>query len=357
MKLLDEKSKEKKDVKRGWTMTRMISWVVLFCVIIVSFVVLINSKTEISNKHNLNEKPNSKNQISSNKKTSEELQIWDTLEEEPETVLKEEETPLPPQINSEKKEVPEGFFRITLKNGESETHRINRYIPENSYEFDRFSFLGKKTSYEFDNGAKSFVGIKVSKDNGYVDFNKVKKDGIDFVMISTGTRGYGTGQIVLDDYAVEHIKNASNAKLDIGLYFKSQAISEVEAIEEAEKILELIEDYIITYPITFEMERIQLDVGRTDFLSKIARTKIAIAFLSTIKKAGYDTSVYGDSEFLINDLDLSQLKLYDVWLKQESGIPEMPYKFSMWEFSQNEKIDGVSGNIPLSISLVDFQAK
>ena len=47
MKLLDEKSKEKKDVKRGWTMTRMISWVVLFCVIIVSFVVLIDRKSVV----------------------------------------------------------------------------------------------------------------------------------------------------------------------------------------------------------------------------------------------------------------------------------------------------------------------
>jgi len=358
MKLSMDDGNGKKEIKRGWTITRMITWVILFCAFIVLFVIAMNNKEKILG-NNFNNPDNSiHEQTKLDGKTSEELQIWDLDEESKEIIIETETTPEPTSLPSVNPlEVPAGFFRITLANGETETHKINSYIPENTLDFNRFSFSGKESYYQFEDESKSFIGIKVSKENGYIDFNKVSKDDIDFVMISAGNRGYGTGQIVLDDYALKHIKNATDAKMDIGIYFKSQAITEEEAIEEANMVLELIDGYMITYPIAFEMERIHSDEGRTENLTKIERTKIANAFLSVIKEAGYDTCIYGDPEFLINACDLSQLKLYDVWLNQEATIPEIPYKFSMWEFSDNEKVDGVSGNVKLVISLIDFQAK
>lgn len=366
MKLTDDKFNQKKEIKRGWTITRMITWVILFCVLIIVFVFAVNNKDAFVDDSaeaslNLNEQ-NALENIEKSELTSEDLQIWD----EPETIVpvvegssepeEDEENVEKNQMDTEPTEVPSGFFRITLDNGELETHKINTYLSENEYDYSLFDFDGKSTNYQFEDNRKAYVGISVSKEQGYIDFHKVKKDGIDFVMIAAGGRGYGTGQIVLDDYAKEHLRNASDANLEIGFYFKSQAITEDEAIEEAINVLSLIDGYQVTYPIAFEMER-HPDEGRTEGLDRISRTKIAIAFLNTIKQAGYDTCIYGTPEFIINFIDLSQLQSFDLWLSQGMREPEIPYEFSMWEFSEEEEIDGVSGLVPVSVSMVDYQAK
>lgn len=367
MKLSDDKFNQKKEIKRGWTVTRMITWVILFCVLIIAFVFAVNNKdafVENSTEASLNlEEQVLKENEENHELTSEDLKIWD----EPETIAPEIDPSdaldqdiaenLDEQVvEAEPTEVPEGFFRITLDNGEYETHKINTYLPKNIYDFSLFDFQGKSTSYQFEDDRKTYIGISVSKEQGYIDFHKVKKDGIDFVMIAAGGRGYGTGQIVLDDYAREHLRNASDANLEIGLYFKSQAITEEEAIEEATEVLSLIDGYQVTYPIAFEMER-YVEESRTENLDRISRTKIAIAFLNTIKQAGYDTCIYGTPEFLINFIDLSQVKSYDLWLNQEIREPEIPYEFSMWEISKGEEIDGVSGLVPISISMIDYLEK
>ncbi len=355
MKLLDEN--EKNEIKRGWTMTRMITWVVLFCVIIVVLVFLMNDRSTPFVPENKDANSQKQDSDLLNEQTSNDLQIWDINDLDSETVEEEQEASVSPIPTTDPNEVPEGFFRITLSNGEFETHRINTYLPLSTLSYEQFFFSGKETKYEFSGDEKSYLGIKVSEDNGYIDFHKVKKDGIDFVIIAAGSRGYGTGQIVMDDYLKTHIKNATDAKLNIGLYFKSQAINEEEAVEEANAVLEVINGYMITYPIAFEMDRIENDEGRTEGLTRIERTKIASAFLSTMKASGYDASIYGDSEFLIDDLDLSQLKSYDIWFSQEAAPPEIPYQFSLWEFSENEKVNGVVGNVKMTISLIDFEEK
>jgi GH25 family lysozyme M1 (1,4-beta-N-acetylmuramidase) len=378
MKLSDDKFNQKKEIKRGWTVTRMITWVILFCIIIVAFVFGLNNKDAFvgdSTEASLNAE---ENYVSVHEEehniTSNDLQIWEdpvsesdsssndeeTLNDEADEEINQEET----QSNGEETvnesdptEVPAGFFRITLDNGEYETHKINKYLTENALDYSQFTFDGKETLYNFEENQKSYIGIKVSKEQGYIDFHKVKKDGIDFVMIAAGSRGYGTGQIVLDDYAREHLRNASDANLEIGLYFKSQAITEDEAIEEANEILTLVDGYQITYPIAFEMDRVHSDEGRTESLDRINRTKITLAFLNTIAEAGYDTCVYGTPEFLIDFIDLSQLTSYDLWLDQEIREPEIPYKFTMWEFQDDEQISGVSGHVPVIISVIDYLAK
>lgn len=372
MKLSDDKFNQKKEIKHGWTVTRMITWVILFCVLIVGLVFMVNKRdafVENSTEASLSGNNDSVVEVDdSHEITSDDLQIWEDPEadtgiesETDESQIEETEEEIQDsteeEITSEATEVPAGFFRITLDNGEYETHKINTYLPENIFDFNLFDFNGKNTSYNFEDSQKSYIGVKVSKEQGYIDFNKVRKDGIDFVMISAGSRGYGTGQIVMDDYAKDHLRNASDANLEIGLFFKSQAITEEEAIEEANEVLALVDGYQITYPIAFVMERVHSDEGRTEGLDRISRTKIVMAFLNTIKEAGYDTCIYGTPEFLIDFIDLSQLKSYDLWLDQEIREPEIPYEFTMWEFSKEEQISGVSGLVPVIISLIDYEAK
>lgn len=284
----------------------------------------------------------------------EDFDFWDMYPQATEAPVIEET----PQVTQTPAPSEDGkHTKIINEDGEEEWVKINNKVEKNTYDFTNLVCKSQLMQY-YKNGEEcSFVGIDVSKYQEYVDFNKVKKAGIDFCMIRVGARGYGTGQLVLDEYFQENIKRASDAGLDIGVYFFSQAITQEEAIEEANMVLEQIKDYKLTYPIAFDMEYIENDTARVEQLDKEQKTAVARAFLDTIKNAGYTPMIYGKKEWLITKVDLVLLSEYDIWLSQYEDIPDYPYKFSMWQYSNQGTVDGISGKVDLNISFIDYSQK
>lgn len=241
--------------------------------------------------------------------------------------------------------------------GEEEWVLISPYLPKHEYDFTKLVCQSDLMKYYEDGKQVSYVGTDISKYQDYVDFIKLKKAGINFVMIRVGARGYGSGQLVLDEYFTDNIKRATDAGLEVGVYFFSQAITEAEAIEEANMVLEAVKDYKITYPVAFDMEFIPNDTARIDNLSKAEKTAITKAFLDTIMNGGYKPLIYGNKEWLIKEIDMSKLTGFDVWLAQEQDIPDYPYKFAMWQYSTDASIDGIAGYANLNISFIDYSEK
>ncbi len=246
---------------------------------------------------------------------------------------------------------------VQYADGKEEWILISPYLPKHEYDFTKLVCQSNLMKYYVDGKQVSFVGADISKFQDYVDFVKLKKAGVDFVMLRVGFRGYSSGQLVLDDYFLDNIKRASDAGLKIGVYFFSQAISVEEAVEEANMVLEHIKDYEISYPVAFDMEGIENDTARIDQLSKSEKTAITKAFLETIQNAGYKPIIYGNKEWLIKQIDMSKLTAYDVWLSQQTDVPDYPYKFSMWQYSTDATIDGIAGYADLNISFIDYTEK
>ena len=156
---------------------------------------------------------------------------------------------------------------------------------------------------------------------------------------------------------MDNERRAAEAGMDVGVYFFSQAISEEEAREEAEFVITNLNEKKITYPVALDMGKVQNDSQRTDSLTKTQRTKIAKTFLSTIKEAGYKPILYGTKNFLIQDIDYSKLTEYDIWLSQETDIPDYPYRFTLWQYTKRASIDGIAGYVNLNLSFVDYKEK
>lgn len=287
--------------------------------------------------------------------TPDDFDFWDmypqtTPEPEPEA----DATPEPQEID------PATDGRHTLvvdKDGKEEWVLISPYLPKHEYDFTKLVCQSELMKYYEDGKQVSFVGVDISKADGYVDFNKLKKAGIDFVMLRVGARGYSSGQLVIDEYFSDNIKRATDAKLEVGLYFFSQAITEAEAIEEALVVLQQLEGYTIKYPIAFDMEYVDNDTSRVEGISRADKTTIAKAFLDTVRLGGYEPMIYGDKQWLIKQIDLSKLTGYDVWLSQIEDVPDYPYRFSMWQYSRDASIDGISGYANLDISFIDYSEK
>lgn len=293
--------------------------------------------------------------------TPDDLDFWDLYPEESETVPESAAEPEQPAESTKETESDPSadgkHTSVTTRDGKEEWVLISPYLPKNEYDFTKLVCQSDIMKYYEDGKQISYTGVDVSKYQDYIDFVKVKKAGVDYVMIRVGSRGYGSGQVVIDDYYSENIKRATDAGLLVGLYFSSQAITEDEAREEANILLENIGDYRIDYPIAFDMEFVDNDTARIEALSKSEKTAIAKAFLETIEAAGYKTAIYGDKEWLIKEIDMSKLTAYDVWLSQEADIPDYPYQFTMWQYSKTGSIDGISGYANLNISFIDYTAK
>ncbi|MDR0963705.1 MAG: glycoside hydrolase family 25 protein, partial [Clostridium sp.] len=222
--------------------------------------------------------------------------------------------------------------RIVHENGDEEWVTINPYLPKQAYDYTKLLSQDGFMKYVENDRTTSYMGIDLSEEQDYIDFAKVKKAGIDFVMIRAGVRGYGTGQLSYDEYFSQNIKRASDANLEVGLYFDSQAITKEEAVEEANLVLDAIDNDTVRYPIAFVVRNPKNDTSRTANLTKSEKTNVAIAFFEVIEKAGYVPMLYGNKEWLIQKLDLTKLTKYDIWLAQTQDLPDYPYEFSMWQY-------------------------
>ena len=101
------------------------------------------------------------------------------------------------------------------------------------------------------NSNKYILGLDVSKWNGVIDWEAVKKAGIQFVIIRAG---YGTGYV--DPYFKRNIEAAIENNLLIGVYWFSYSHTFQAAKLEAEKCIKTIRPYKeqITLPVFWDFE-------------------------------------------------------------------------------------------------------
>lgn len=248
---------------------------------------------------------------------------------------------------------------ITNRDGSEEWVLISPYLTKNTFDFTKMEDKAGLKRY-MENGRKtSYVGVDISKHTGKVYFPSLKAAGVDYVMIRLGSRGYSTGQITLDENFKENIEGAIEAGLDVGIYFYSQAISQDEAVQEANFVVQNLEPYRahVKYPIAFNMGFVSNDKSRIEGVSREDKTAVTVSFLDAVRAAGYVPMVYGDKEWLLKEVDLAKLQDYDVWLSQEEEIPDYPYRYAMWQYNTDGVLNGIDGGADLNICFVNYSER
>ncbi len=302
--------------------------------------------------------------------TSDQLDFWDMYKEDTQVsdnsaalnelyqknaqkLLEEEQKKL------EEEDLSEGGTKtmVVRPDGTEQWIMINSYLDKNTYQEAGFVYEEPVMKY-FDNGAKaSYLGVDISKENGNVDFKKMKKDGVDFVMVRIGYRGYESGNIVLDEEYFDNIQLANEAGLAVGVYFESQATTVEEALEEAEFVVTNLIEMRVTYPVVFDLGLVANDSSRIDNIPKTQLTEITNAFCNRVKEVGYKPMVYGNKYWLLRKIDLTMLGDFDIWLAQNGDLPDYPYEFAMWQYSATGSVSGISGDVNMNISFIDYSQK
>ena len=251
-------------------------------------------------------------------------------------------------------ELPLVRIPVTGDGGERLLVRAREEIPFHELKAENFKYDENGFLAYYENGVKkTMTGIDVSKWQYDVNWKKVKAAGVDYALIRLGYRGTASeGNCVIDPYFEQNIKGALEAGLQVGVYYFTQAITEEEAMEEANIVIDALKGYNITFPVVYDTE--YREDGRANDLSNEERTAYAKAFCDTILAAGYTPVVYSSTNWAVLDLDLEKLTGYDFWYAYYGDDIYYPYQFSVWQYTSSGKVDGIKGNADLNISLKDY---
>ena len=213
---------------------------------------------------------------------------------------------------------------------------------------DRLVYTGREYRTQFGIDVSAFQNR--ASENETIDWEAVREDGVDFVMVRAGFRGTGTGSLNTDAYYRENIEGAMEAGLETGVYFFAQAITVEEAIEEAEYVLELLDGLEIDGPVAYDWEMKDSSYRVYGTTPEMA-TACAIAFCQRIEEAGYKPMIYAGQYVSYIKYDQGAIEPYLYWYPEykretsESLKPGLYYQMDYWQFSDRCSIDGIGGRV------------
>ena len=197
-------------------------------------------------------------------------------------------------------------------------------------------------------GFNKLYGIDVSVYNGDIDFEKVKAEGYQFVIVRAGARGYGaSGSMIEDSRFEEHVDNAHKAGLMVGAYYYTQAVNKTEVKQEVDSTLKKIGSRKLEMPVYFDIEPAydwNGNPGRlvAANLSKAQKAELCRYFCDLINNAGYDSGVTSCKSWFETEIDMSKIEnAYDVWLAHYTTKTNYASDYNMWQFNSTRKVNGV----------------
>lgn len=193
------------------------------------------------------------------------------------------------------------------------------------------------------------LGIDVSKWQKDINWAEVAASGVEFAIIRCGYRGSSSGCLVEDPYFVQNIEGAKAAGLEVGVYFFTQAVTTVEAVEEASMVVALCEEYDLDYPVFIDTESTGGN-GRADSLDATTRTDIIEAFCKTIESEGYHAGIYASRNWYYNQLEETRIANYVIWVAEYRNEPLYTGNYSIWQYTSSGTIDGINTRVDLNLS-------
>ncbi len=195
----------------------------------------------------------------------------------------------------------------------------------------------------------TFEGIDISHHQGAVDFEKVKtKAHKNFVILKAGGSDSKNGKQYKDKMFETYYKQAKNAGLNVGCYWF--AGKRFDGWKDAHYLYETcLLGKTFEYPVF-------LDIEAQSMNDKYRTTIHTVEFCQDIESMNgyvgiYASDVYGFQERLI----IERIDQFDFWVARYGKKPQYVKKYSMWQWSENGRIEGIKGHdVDLDVSYIDY---
>ncbi len=195
------------------------------------------------------------------------------------------------------------------------------------------------------NKIEVLTGVDVSDHQGTINWDAVKKDGIDFAIIRCG---YGKNDPSQDDKQfARNIAECERLNIPYGIYLYSYALNVEGAKSEAAHALRLIKGHNPELGIWFDMEDADGYKARNGMPSNRTLVDMCITFCDIMKDNGYKTGVYANLNWLTTKLNDSRLDTYNKWVAQWNATCNYTKKFVMWQYTSKGTVEGIKGPVDM----------
>lgn len=193
-------------------------------------------------------------------------------------------------------------------------------------------------------------GIDVSSYQGNPDWANVAKFGVKFAILRIHQK---TG---IDSSFEYNYKGCKSNGILVGGYKYSYALTPVQAIDEAEDVIAVLNGRGLDFPVFYDLEW-----SNQRKLGKQAIENIAVAFLTRMKKAGYKVGIYCNLDWYNNVLS-DVLKQYDCWIAcypagDNGSVQERlrPSVGAGWQYSSKGEVPGINGSVDMNVFYKDYR--
>lgn len=196
-----------------------------------------------------------------------------------------------------------------------------------------------------------YRGIDLSKHNGKVDFQKVKADGIDFVILRAG---FGKTIAQKDKMFEEYYAGAKKAGLGVGAYWFTYATNPATATVEARVCAEAIKGKQFEFPIYYDLED---DPNSKSYPLKTGIqncSEMVSAFCSELENKNYWAGFYASRSVIQTLITPEVAKRYAVWVAEWGTKCKYAGDYGLWQYSETGRINGISGNVDLDFCYKDY---
>jgi GH25 family lysozyme M1 (1,4-beta-N-acetylmuramidase) len=158
--------------------------------------------------------------------------------------------------------------------------------------------------------------------------------------------GYYYGSdIVMDDYYMQNMANATAAGLDVGVYFYTADNTEEGARERARWIVEQPDGRKLDYPIAFDWE--EWSTFQEYGMNIRDLNNVFEAFCDEVEKSGYTAMLYSSKNFLESVWE--NYGDHPVWLAHYTDETDYEGDFALWQASAYGRIPGIGGDVDMNI--------
>lgn len=193
-------------------------------------------------------------------------------------------------------------------------------------------------------------GVDVSVwQGGNVDYNALKKQGCNFVIIRAG---YGNAIVYpkqYDEYFNINYNNAKAAGLNVGAYWYCYATDKNAAVQEANSFIKAIQGKTFEFPVYYDIEE-----KNTFNKGKAVCDEIATAFCDTMEKAGYFTGIYCSTYWYTNYFSESVRNRYATWIAEYSSKCNYKGQYGIWQYGTENCTSVAGGKIDANECYVDY---
>ena len=202
------------------------------------------------------------------------------------------------------------------------------------------TYNNKTASFKLTVSGSAVKCLDISTWQGYVDFNKVKSAGYNYVILRAG---FGRENSQKDNTFERNYANAKAAGIKVGVYWFSYSTSPSDAYREANACLYCLNGKRLDIPVYYDLEyQPAMSMSNSNY------TQMALNFCSTIKKAGYKSGVYSSASvygYLLNRQTLINNGV-SIWNAQWSSYCSVPC--DIWQYSEKGQVNGISASVDMN---------